>query len=111
MFRQHKAIAKLLLDDDPATVELTKQQLLAGGAQNIAYLLALMSASSGELAKIVRELVTEIEVIDARQQFTKTCGSISSLNHLEEICWLLAEVFLPGINLALYRGLLDEWAD
>jgi regulator of sirC expression with transglutaminase-like and TPR domain len=111
MFRQHKAIAKLLLDDDPATVELTKQQLLAGGAQNVADLLDLMTSSSGKLAKIVRELVTEIEVTDARQQFTKTCGSISSLNDLEEICWLLAKVFLPGINLARYRGVLDEWAN
>jgi regulator of sirC expression with transglutaminase-like and TPR domain len=111
MFRQHKAIAKLLLDDDPATVELTKQQLLAGGAKNIADLLDLMSGSSGKLAKIVHELVIEIEVTDARQQFTKTCGSIPSLDDLEEICWLLAKVFLPGIDLARYRRLLDHWAD
>src|ERR1700740_867843 len=109
MFRQHKAIAKLLLDDDPATVELTKQQLLAGGAQNVADLVDLMTSAGGKLAKIIRELVTEIEVTDARQQFTKTCASISSLNDLEEICWLLAKVFLPGINLARYRGLLAEW--
>jgi regulator of sirC expression with transglutaminase-like and TPR domain len=111
MFPQHKAIAKLLLDDDPATVELTKEQLLAGGAKNIADLLDLMTGSSGRLAKIARELVTEIEVTDARQQFTRTCGSISSLDDLEEICWLLAKVFLPGINLTRYRGLLDEWAE
>jgi regulator of sirC expression with transglutaminase-like and TPR domain len=111
MFRQHKAIAKLLLDDDPATVELTKEQLLAGGAKNVADLLDLMAGASGRLAKILRELVTEIEVTDARQQFTKTCSSISSLDDLEEICWLLAKVFLPGINLDRYRRLLDEWAD
>jgi regulator of sirC expression with transglutaminase-like and TPR domain len=110
MFPQHKAIAKLLLDDDPATVELTKQQLLAGGAKNIADLLDLMGATSGKLAKVVRELVTEIEVTEARQQFTKTCASISSLDDLEEICWLLAKVFLPGIDLSRYRRLLDEWA-
>jgi regulator of sirC expression with transglutaminase-like and TPR domain len=110
MFRQHKAIAKLLLDDDPATVELTKQQLLEGGAKNIADLLDLMGTSSGKLAKVVRELVTEIEVTEARQQFTQTCASISSLDDLEEICWLLAKVFLPGIDLARYRRLLDEWA-
>jgi regulator of sirC expression with transglutaminase-like and TPR domain len=111
MFPQHKAIAKLLLDDDPTTVELTKQQLLSGGANNVPDLVDLMTSSSGKLAKIIHELVTEIEVTDARQQFTKTCGSISSLNGLEEICWLLAKVFLPGINLVRYRGLLDQWAD
>ena len=111
MFSQHKAIAKLLLDDDQATVELTKQQLLAGGSSNIRDLLDLMSSSSGRLAKIIGDLVTEIEVTDARQQFTKTCVSISSLDDLEEVCWLLAKVFLPGTNLARYRGLLDEWAD
>lgn len=111
MFRQHKAIARLLLDDDPATVELTRQQLLEGGAKNIPDLLDLMAGASGKLAKIVRELVTSIEVTDARQQFTKTCRSVSSIDDLEEICWLLAKVFLPGINLTRYRGLLDEWAD
>jgi regulator of sirC expression with transglutaminase-like and TPR domain len=111
MFPQHKAITRLLLDDDPATVELTKQQLLEGGAKNIPDLLDLLSGASGKLGKIVRELVAAIEVTDARQQFTKTCRSISSLDDLEEICWLLAKVFLPGINLTRYRGLLDEWAD
>ena len=111
MFRQHEAIARLLLDDDPATVELTRQQLLEGGVKNIPDLLDLLSGANGKLAKIVRELVTVIEVTDARQQFTMTCGSIASIDNLEEICWLLAKVFLPGINLAGYRGLLDEWAD
>src|ERR1700730_14813753 len=107
MFLQHKAITRLLLDDDPVTVELTKQQLLEGGAKNIPDLLDLMSGASGKLGKIVRELVADIEVTDARQQFTKTCRSISSLDDLEEICWLLAKVFLPGINLTRYRGLLE----
>jgi len=111
MFRQHKAIARLLLDDDPATVELTRQQLLEGGAKNIPDLLDLMTGANGKLLKIVRELVTAIEVTDARHQFTATCSSISSIDDLEEICWLLAKVFLPGINLSRYRGLLDEWAD
>src|ERR1700722_18924117 len=111
MFAQHKAITRLLLDDDPETVELTKQQLLEGGAKNIPDLLDLMSGANGKIGKIVRELVTTIEVTDARQQFTETCSSISSLDDLEEICWLLAKVFLPGINLTRYRGLLDEWAD
>ncbi len=111
MFPQHKAITRLLLDDDPATVELTKQQLLEGGAKNIPDLLDLMAGANGKLGKIIRELVTAIEVTDAREEFTKTCRSISSLDDLEEICWLLAKVFLPGINLTRYRGLLDEWAD
>jgi regulator of sirC expression with transglutaminase-like and TPR domain len=111
MFSQHKAIARLLLDDDPATVELTKQQLLEGGIKNVPDLLDLMSGANGKLAKIVRELVTAIEVTNARDQFTSTCSSISSLDDLEEICWLLAKVFLPGIDLTRYRRLLNEWAD
>jgi regulator of sirC expression with transglutaminase-like and TPR domain len=111
MFRQHKAIARLLLDDDPATVELTKKQLVEGGITNIPDLLDLMGNANGRLAKIVRELVTDIEVTDARDKFTTTCCSISSLDDLEEICWLLAKVFLPGIDLTRHRKLLDEWAD
>src|SRR5258708_33634851 len=111
MFPEHKVITGLLLDDDLATVELTKNKLLEGGAKNMPALLDLRAGANGKLGKIIRELVTAMEVTDAREEFTKTCRSSSSLDELEEICWLLAKVFLPGINLTRYRGLLDAWAD
>ena len=111
MFRQREAIARLLLDDDPATVELTKQQLLTGGAKSIPDLLELTDGSSGALTKIIRELVTKIEVEEARTQFTQICGSICTIDNLEEVCWLLAKVFLPGLDLTRYVKLLDRWGD
>jgi Transglutaminase-like superfamily len=110
MFRQREAIVRLLLDDDPATVELTKRQLLAGGTSNVPDLLDLMSGANAKLAGTVRELITEIEVSDARDRFTKTCQSVVTIDDLERNCWLLSRVFLPGLNLNYYIKLLDQWA-
>src|SRR5260370_8027522 len=79
MFPQHKAITRLLLDDDPTTVELTKQQLLEGGAKNIPALLALMTGSNGKLGKIVRELVTAMHVTAPPTEFTNPSPSTTPL--------------------------------
>jgi regulator of sirC expression with transglutaminase-like and TPR domain len=109
MFRQREAIVRLLLDDDPTTVELTRRQLLAGGMSSVPDLLDLMSDANTKLAGTVRDLITEIEVTDAKDQFTKACQSIASMDELERICWLLSRVFLPGLNLNHYIKLLDQW--
>src|SRR5260370_33909467 len=85
MFPQHKAITRLLLDDDLATVELTKQQLLEGGAKNIPDLLDLMAGANGKRGKIIRQLVTAIERTAPRAESTKTCRAISALDGREEI--------------------------
>lgn len=110
MFHQREAIVRLLLDDDPATVELTKRQLLAGGTSNVPDLLDLMSGANAKLAGTVRELITKIEVSDARDQFAKICQSVTTIEDLEQTCWLLSRVFLPGLNLNYYMKLLDQWA-
>src|SRR5260370_21119091 len=87
MFPQHKAITRLLLDDDLATVELTKQLLLEGGATNIPDLLDLMAGANGMLVNIIRELLTAIEETDAPEEFTKTSPSLFALDYLEYSSW------------------------
>jgi regulator of sirC expression with transglutaminase-like and TPR domain len=111
MFKQRDAIIRLLKDDDPETILLIKQQLVQGGAETIPDLRDLLSIDDERVTVHIREILTEIENKHAKAAFEEVCRRISSLSDLEQACWYLAQIFLPGVEIELYQKTLDRWAD
>jgi regulator of sirC expression with transglutaminase-like and TPR domain len=110
MFKQRDAIIRLLKDDDPETILLMKQQLVQGGADMIPDLRDLLSIDDERVAVHVREILTEIETTHAKAAFEQICRRISSPPELEQACWYLAQIFLPGVEIRAYQKTIDEWA-
>jgi regulator of sirC expression with transglutaminase-like and TPR domain len=111
MFKQREAIIRLLRDDDPDTVLLTKHQLAQGGTETIPDLRDLLELNDDKLSLHIREILSEIESRDAKDRFTQLCSSIQDGTQLEQACWLLAQIFLPGIEIDPYIRQFDHWGD
>jgi regulator of sirC expression with transglutaminase-like and TPR domain len=109
MFKQREAIIRLLGDSDPETVNLTKEQLVQGGAESIPDLRDLLSTGDQQVALHVREILTEIEIRQAKGSFEEICLKISDLSDLEQASWYLAQIFQPGLNIDSYRKTIDAW--
>jgi regulator of sirC expression with transglutaminase-like and TPR domain len=110
MFKQRESIIRLLKDDDPETVNLTKQQLIQGGPGAIPDLRDLLSADNHQVTLHVREILTEIEIRQAKIAFEEICGRISDLADLEQACWCLAQIFQPGVDVEFYQKTIDSWS-
>jgi regulator of sirC expression with transglutaminase-like and TPR domain len=110
MFKQREAIIRLLKDNDPDTVDLTKQQLVQGGAEAIADLRDLLSADDQQVTLHVQEMLREIEIRHAKEALEEICGRISSLVELEQACWYLAQIFQPGVDIESYQKTIDSWS-
>jgi regulator of sirC expression with transglutaminase-like and TPR domain len=110
MFKQREAIIRLLKDTDPDTVNLTKQQLVHGGAATIPDLRDLLAAGDQLVALHVGEILTEIETQQAKEAFDEVCGTISDLVDLERACWCLARIFQPGVDVESYQKIVDTWS-
>ena len=73
MFKQREAIIRLLKDSDPETVNLTKQQLLQGGANAIPDLRDLLATDDQLVTLHVREILSEIEIRHDKETFEEIC--------------------------------------
>lgn len=109
MFKQRDAIIRLLQDDDPDTVTLTKKQLAAGGSESISDLKDLLSTDDEKVAFHVRDILTTIEGRSAKSAFEEVCRKIPAIADLERGCWYLAQIFLPGLEIQKYKELVDDW--
>ena len=109
MFKQREAIIRLLKDDDPETVHLTKQQLAEGGAETIPDLRDLLSTDDKQVAFHIQEILSEIEIRHAKIVFEKICQKISDPVELERACWCLAQILIPGVDVDPYRKTIDSW--
>jgi regulator of sirC expression with transglutaminase-like and TPR domain len=111
MFKQREAIIRLLQDNDPETVNLIKQQLVAGGAEAMPDLRDLLSTNDPQVSAHVRDVLTEIQIRHAKDAFERICGRIADLSDLEQACWYLAQIFQPGVDIEPYQKIIDSWGD
>ncbi len=109
MFKQREAIIRLLKDDDPETVHLTKKQLAEGGAETIPDLRDLLSIDDKQVAFHIQEILSEIEIRHAKIAFEEICQKISEPVELEWACWYLAQIFIPGVDVEPYQKTIDSW--
>ena len=109
MADQAAALRQLLRDEDPATVALIKQELITAGSASRSVLRELLSDADLSVASHVRDVLAEIDSNDARIRFEQLCPRVRSLTELEEATWLLAQIFLPGLETPPYTQILDDW--
>jgi regulator of sirC expression with transglutaminase-like and TPR domain len=110
MFKQREAIIRLLKDSDPETVNLTKQQLVEGGANTIPDLRDLLATDDQLVTLHVGEIISEIEIQRAKGTFEEICRTISDLVDLERASWYLAQVFQPGVDVYTYQKTIEAWS-
>jgi regulator of sirC expression with transglutaminase-like and TPR domain len=110
MFKQREAIIRLLKDNDPETVNLTKKQLVQGGAEAVSDLRDLLSTDDQRVTLHVREILKEIEVQHAKAAMEEICKKVTDLGELEQACWYLAQIFQPGVEIKSYQKTIDSWS-
>src|SRR4051794_8062383 len=110
MLKHREAIIRLLKDDDPETVLLIKNQLAQGGADTIADLRDLLDLDDEEVTFHIRDVLGEIESREAKHRLEVICRQIRTQEELEEACWLLAQIFLPGVETTHYNAIINQWA-
>ncbi len=109
MFEQHAAIVRLLRDNDPATVALLKTQLVDGGPETLTHVRDLAAVDDATVSAHALEILSEIESRQAYDEFTLLCHLFADDGDIEGACWLLARIFLPGVETDLYQRKLDQW--
>ena len=107
---QHEAIARLLHDNDPATVELVKSQLLQNPADNAPHLRDLLGRTDDAVVSAhAREILAAMEATQAVEEFDLLCRLFPEEGDIESACWLLARCLAPGIDPEPAAQLLDQW--
>jgi regulator of sirC expression with transglutaminase-like and TPR domain len=107
---QKEAIAKLLRDDDPRTVDLVKNQLTLQGTSAIPSLQELLAMYDERVTRHVQDVMGRIDSEEAALELGRVCESFAENDDLESFCWLLARAMLPGTQIAEWLALLDQWA-
>jgi len=110
MSSQTDAIARLFRDDDPATVGLVKEQLIARGENAIDDLRDLMSADSAIVAAHAQEVLHTIAGKRASLEL-EALFKLDAEIPLEDVSWLIAAALLPWLDLEEFRTLLNEWGE
>src|SRR5450432_3803070 len=106
---QHDALARLLRDNDPATVELVKSQLLQNPADNAAHIRDLLGRTDDAVVSAhARDILATIEAVQAGEEFDLLCRFFPEDGDIESACWLLARCLAPGIDTAAAARLLDQ---
>ncbi len=107
---QNDAITRLLRDDDPATIALVTEQLLAHATENAPHLRALLARTDDAVVSgHVRSILAAIEAQQAEEEFALLCHFFAEDGDIEAAQWLLGRCLVPGLDVATPERLLDEW--
>lgn len=106
---QKDAIARLLRDNDPATVSLVKEQLIERGSDGVASLRDLLALDDEGVTAHVREVIEKIETVEAQDDMLLCAHLFPEHGDIEAAWWLLTLCFEPDAPIAQLQRKLDEW--
>lgn len=109
MVANEEALAKLLSDDDPSTVQLVKEQLAAMAEENPGFLEELANGDSPAIQRHAREALSALNTREARGDFLLLCHLGGERFDIERAAWLLARALLPGVSTAPQEEMVNEW--
>lgn len=106
---QTDALARLLEDGDPETVQLVRQQLIQSGEDAIPELKHLATSGSTQVENLARNMLAELKNLSAEEDFELLCRFFPDQGDLETACWALARALLPGIDTLPYARKINSW--
>ena len=104
------ALVRLFRDDDPATVELVKEQLILQGEAVVPELRDLLNADSAIVAAHAQEVLHQIAGTKAAGRLETMIRSGQELDW-EEVSLLVASALLPWVDPDDTRSQLDAWGE
>ena len=107
--QQKEAIVKLLSDDDPLTVDLVKTELINQGPEVSGELQKLLDGENQTVRRHVTQILAEIDSRDATAELAILCPLFPEEGDIEYASWLLARALLPGIPVAHYKRIIDDF--
>jgi regulator of sirC expression with transglutaminase-like and TPR domain len=106
---QKEAIIRLLRDNDPATVNLLKEQLVEVGIDGAAALRELLTLDDAAVTEHVRDVLERIESDQAQDEMLLCTHLFPEHGDIEAAWWLLTRCFEPEVAIAKLRRKLDSW--
>lgn len=106
---QKEAIVRLLRDNDPATVNLLKEQLIETGSESIPALRDLLALDDAAVTEHVREVLEKIETDEAHDEMLIFAHLFPEHGDIEAAWWLLTRCFELEAPIAKLRRKLDAW--
>ncbi|HWB59613.1 MAG TPA: transglutaminase-like domain-containing protein [Chthoniobacteraceae bacterium] len=107
--QQKEAIVKLLSDDDPLTVNLVKEELISQGAEASGELQKLLAEENDNVRRHVTQVLAEIDAREAAAELSLLCPLFHDDGDIEHANWLLARALLPGVPVAHYKRMIDDF--
>lgn len=109
MTGQREAIVRLLQDNDPETVKLVKEQLVAAGDEALGELASLAAVPDEQVSRHVRDVMELIADREAEDEFTLLCHLFGDHHDLERASWMLARAVMPGIDFRPLETKVNAW--
>ena len=106
---QKDAIVRLLRDNDPATVNLLKEQLIESGTEGIAALRDLLALDDAAITAHVRDILERIETDAAQDEMLLCAHLFPEHGDIEAAWWLLTRCFEPEAPITKLHRKLDSW--
>jgi regulator of sirC expression with transglutaminase-like and TPR domain len=106
---QKDAIARLLRDNDPATVNLLKEQLIESGIDGVAGLRDLLALDDEAVTAHVRDVLIRIGTDQAQDDMLLCAHLFPEHGDIEAAWWLLTLCFEPDAPIGKLQRKVDVW--
>jgi len=104
------ALAKLLADEDPRTLQLLQSTLAERGAEGITFLESVVRDGSPSAQRNAMQMLRVLRETAAWEALAKFCATCGGHFDLEAATWLVARTRYPEFDEAAYRARINQMA-
>jgi regulator of sirC expression with transglutaminase-like and TPR domain len=105
-----RALAKLLADEDPRTLQLLREKLAERGEEGLAFLASVARDGDPTARRNATQILRILRETMAWTALAQFCVAGGSHFDLETACWLMARTRYPEFDEAAYRTRIDQMA-
>lgn len=109
MVASKEALEKLLGDDDPRTVQMVKDQLVALADELPPILEELAQADDESVSAHAREILAGARGRQAVEDFSLLCHLGGDSMDIEQAGWALSRAIRPGVDTTPFEETVNEW--
>jgi len=104
------ALAKLLADEDPRTLQLLQSTLAERGEEGITFLESVVRDGAPTAQRNATQMLRVLRETAAWEAMARFCATCGSHFDLEVASWLVARTRYPELDEAAYRARIDQMA-